>query len=299
MLSDYNAEPTPEERARIVELTRAGLSALRIAETLGTYPERVREIQHEEGIISKHARTKVLPTSELRKAWYDGCHDAEIARRTGVSASAVRKWRKQEGLPARTYIRRGPQHRAWNRKEARRLYEAGLSDARIADAVGVSQPTICKWRRESGLPANFRRPFSEDDIRMLYGEGLTDREIGRRLGVSETVAAHWRKSNELPPNTPEFDTERARELYDRGLVDREIAEALGTTRVVVRNWRGRNGLSGNGAPKFDHETAYRMWEEGASDGQIAKELGNTAAAVYQWRRRNGLKANGRSGCRTE
>lgn len=42
----------------------------------------------------------------------------------------------------------------WDKVRALELYQAGLPEDQIADDVGVKPSTICRWRRENGLPAH-------------------------------------------------------------------------------------------------------------------------------------------------
>lgn len=52
----------------------------------------------------------------------------------------------------------------WNEKKAKELYDAGYTDAAIAEAVGTRKNNIFAWRKRRKLPANGKRTVS-------YAEG--------------------------------------------------------------------------------------------------------------------------------
>ena len=279
-----------EDISRVLEMTALGLSTLQIAQKFNTYSGRIREIQRQAGVESRFKRA--LPVDKLLEAWKDGCHDAEIARRAGVTQTAVKKWRESEGLKRhvfdRSHIDYSP---VWDQKKARQLYDKGLSDARIAVKVGVSSATIGKWRRSIGLSPNYRKSINSDSIMELYKQGLNDSQIARKLNSSAPRIRKWRERNSLPQNIISLDEDEALKLYQEGLIDREIAERMGITRTMVVNWRKRTGLRANGGSVMDMDVVREMWEDGKNDCEIARHFKVTSGAVRAWRIRNGLPSN--------
>jgi transposase-like protein len=66
-----------------------------------------------------------------------------------VSASTVRRWLKDAGIPRRPA---GGRSRAPSREELYRLYQAeGLSITQIGERYGVSQSTAHNWLRAAGV----------------------------------------------------------------------------------------------------------------------------------------------------
>lgn len=82
-----------------------------------------------------------------------------------------------------------------------RLYKEGLSDPKMAEALGVSCDTVRRWRRRNGLPNNFRRTAQQENLLMnLWLSGKNDREIAEAVGRAPSTISEWRKKNGLPPN---------------------------------------------------------------------------------------------------
>jgi hypothetical protein len=113
------------------------------------------------------------------------------------------------------------------------LYEAKSPDAEIARELGVSRPTVRRWRRESGLPRLFGR-----------GEG------------------GWRNGRLACYVVVGEEESRALALYRAGASDGAIGEKLGRDRTTIMDWRRRRGLPSNNAirPKADNP-AFRcaLW----------------------------------------
>jgi hypothetical protein len=90
---------------------------------------------------------------KIRKQLYDsGYHDYEIARRLGVTPSAICSWRKSRGLSPNGKV--GGSHLSDRMDERSELYELGLSDADIARRQGVTRQAIWLWRQKKNLPKN-------------------------------------------------------------------------------------------------------------------------------------------------
>lgn len=186
-------------------------------------------------------------------------------------------------------------HRTWDTKRALELYNKGLSDDRIGEAVGVSSHAIAAWRNSCGLPIHARVRWSRKQAQELIDEGYTNKEIAEALGTTVTAITCWRVAGAGNPNGSHhrWDTEKAHQLYEAGCTDKQIAEAIGIKTKSFGDWRRRKGLPANRAApsgptrKWDISKAQILYDEGKSDAEIAALLNTTPAAVSSWRRECG------------
>lgn len=92
--------------------------------------------------------------------------------------------------------------------KARELYDKGLSDVKIGEAIGWSAFSVGKWRRKNELPCTTelgRRPAQLEEYKdgvpyRMWQDGANDAEIGRAVGVNKSAIANWRARNRLPSN---------------------------------------------------------------------------------------------------
>ena len=81
------------------------------------------------------------------------------------------------------------------------LYKEGAGDLELADALGVTKSTVCKWRKMMRLQPNGQRQrrtgLDEARAMQLYNDGLCDLDMAEALGVSRNTVADWRKRNDL------------------------------------------------------------------------------------------------------
>jgi transposase len=77
-----------------------------------------------------------------------------------------------------------------HRRQFMELYDQGLSDRKIGEALGFSRTTVGDFRRRLGLPAHFKfsRPSLTDEeklrIRELHSEGLPINKIAEKISRS-------------------------------------------------------------------------------------------------------------------
>lgn len=81
-----------------------------------------------------------------------GKTDVEIAAALNVHRTTISAWRSKNGL--KPNIAKRPPTIRIDEQEAMRLYNLGLGDAQIANQLGLSPPTICRWRRMRCLLSN-------------------------------------------------------------------------------------------------------------------------------------------------
>lgn len=126
---------------------------------------------------------KRIDHDEALRMHRDGKTDRQIAKHFGVSHSAIWQWRQRQGLPLNL---ESDEYRArFDRNEALRLYQLGLSDRAIATPLGVTARAIYKWRKRQGMPANhqYRKGGGEEIVgKGGQGGGRDAGGAGRRDG---------------------------------------------------------------------------------------------------------------------
>jgi uncharacterized protein YjcR len=144
---------SPAELRRLYEQQR--LVPAEIGERVGVSGRTVRAWLQQLGIPlrprAERRRRHLPPTpAQLRRRYLaDGLSIGQLANRYGVSASTVKRWLKDAGIPRRPP---GGQSQAPSREELRRLYQAeGLSTTQIGERYGVSQGTAHNWLRAAGV----------------------------------------------------------------------------------------------------------------------------------------------------
>ncbi len=140
-------------------------------------------------------------------------------------------------------------------EKARALYEQGLNDRQIAEAVNVSANTVNRWRTANGLMKTAKPGIDEEKARALYAQGMNDPQMAAELGTNRRNVSAWRARNRLGANATrggsrrmprgsrtQIDEAAARKLYDRGRSDKEISRVLGVSEHTISQWRQKNGL---------------------------------------------------------
>ena len=94
-------------------------------------------------------------------------------------------------------------------KKMMELYNQGMTDGQIAEAVGSSKSAVYGWRKRNDLKPNVEPPqrtprFSRKLFRLLYEQGLSDAKIARRMKCGVTSVGRWRRQIGLPPNGKPF-----------------------------------------------------------------------------------------------
>lgn len=213
--------------------------------------------------------------------WEDGRTDSEIAEIMGIERKTVVGWRRAHNLPPNMPPKPEPKPAPKPKpepkpeppkpepkppKQSRRtglqdfpermaLYQQGMNDAQIAEAVGATRNAIANWRAKRNLPrvqnGRLRMDAGSEEKRMeLYRQGLNDCQISRELGVTDTSIRLWRKARGLPSNRPvkRLSPEQAAlrmQMYEAGASDREIGEALGLNPNNINVWRQLKKLKCN------------------------------------------------------
>lgn len=185
-------------------------------------------------------------------------------------------------------------------REIGKWYSRGLSDEQIAIQANTQWYKVAQWRKERGLPSNFRkRKFDSEKARKLYDQGMTDVEISRAIGMSAATIYKWRAREGLDANRMKKKLvkemqELREELYRAGESDQTIAERTGTKLGTVRAWRQYHNLKANDQrklPKYDRDKMREYYRQGMSDSEIGMRLGCYHSTVAAWRKENGLPPN--------
>jgi transposase len=144
---------SPAELRRLYEQQR--LVPAEIGERVGVSGRTVRAWLQRLGIPLRpqpERRRRHLPPTQaqLRRRYVaNGWSIGRLADRYEVSASTVRRWLKDAGIPRRLP---GGRSQAPSPEELRRLYQAeGLSTTQIGERYGVSQGTAHRWLQAAGV----------------------------------------------------------------------------------------------------------------------------------------------------
>lgn len=138
---------------------------------------------------------------ELQELYNKGLSDGEIAREIGSVKSTIYQWRHRNNLPPN--VKNQTHKTKYDYAEFRRLWDKGLSDSKIAKAVGCAMSTVNRWRMLEGLASHGLSGsvpvFDRARMRELYDKGLNDPAIAREIGCGSSAVSKWRIRENLPP----------------------------------------------------------------------------------------------------
>jgi Homeodomain-like domain-containing protein/HNH endonuclease len=127
---------------------------------------------------------------EAIRQFYEAGHTVrQCVERFGFSNGAWHHAVSRGVIVVRDQAPRRP--RGETRQHVARLVSAGLTQAEIARALGLSKPTVCFHMRNLGIPATpaLARRFDWDEIRAYYDAGHSFRECLRIFGFSRAAWA--------------------------------------------------------------------------------------------------------------
>jgi HNH endonuclease len=133
------------------------------------------------------------PGSHMQSLLDAGVSLAEVARRTGVPYSLVRRYRDRGGTTATSGSDRSnfaaPGIQSTTADEVRRLLAAGLSRAEISRRLEVAKGTVTYHARRLGLPVDHRaaRRYDWSAVQAYYDEGHTVLECCTQFGFSSAT----------------------------------------------------------------------------------------------------------------
>ena len=191
---------------KCLELYKKGESDQYIASVLNLNPNTVWKWRKRNGLIKPtlRGRNPDLSLNKLCMSLYeDGLNDDEIARRIQLSPISIMKWRKEHNLPLLcNKVKKivGEVH-----GKCLRLYNNKMSDASIANIVGVNENTIRHWRNENNLKPNQKKVKIEHFC--SYKKALPPEKhehMRKFLSIIETMKSR---------RYTEIDLKKIREVY--------------------------------------------------------------------------------------
>jgi DNA-binding CsgD family transcriptional regulator len=189
-------ERTADNIKKFKQLYYEGLSDRKIGNILGICIDTARKIRHDLGLPPQPLSRKYVNTEELKHYMAIGLTDKEIGDIFGVSDRTIYERRCDIGL-----FRRKKQtlFENINIDDFKKLYTAGMSDVKIAKALGVqNQALIREIRNYLGLAPNNGKKHLK--MRELYDLELSDNKIAETLKVRKNDVTTWRQSHKLPAN---------------------------------------------------------------------------------------------------
>lgn len=122
---------------------------------------------------------------------------------------------------------------------AMELFNEGLDDLQIAEALGETKNRVVEWRYRMHLLRP--RGGASEKQKQQRAEGLYGKKPPKeafqpkKKSAVELLLGKQKKYGRL-------DTARARELYDQGLGDQRIGNELDVAKETVASWRRKSGL---------------------------------------------------------
>lgn len=126
--------------------------------------------------------------SVIRQFHEAGHSAAECQKQFGISNGAWHHAAQRGAIQPRPGdLVRKP--RGLTRGQVQQLLAEGLTQAEIADRIGISRPTVCFHMRQLGAPARqeFAQRYNWAEIRAFYEEGHSRNECMRRFGFSRNA----------------------------------------------------------------------------------------------------------------
>ena len=148
------------------------------------------------------------------------------------------------------------------------LFNEGLEDLAIAEALGETVTRIKEWRRRTRLLRP--RGGASEKQKKQRAEGLYGKKPPKeafqpkKKSAVELLLGKQKAYGRL-------DKERARELYDQGLGDQRIGDELDVAKETVASWRRRNGLPSQ--PERAKARLREMEEVEAMENDSTKTVG--------------------------
>lgn len=127
------------------------------------------------------------------------------------------------------------------RKTITAMFNDGMSDQQIADAMGKQRYFITNAREYFGLMRD-RQPEYEKRVKAIYEmwqAGKSDEEIGKAMDMTTIAVSAFRRRQGWT-STGKLNPKRVALLkpwFDQGLNDVEIYKATGINRSTIRKYR--------------------------------------------------------------
>ena len=186
-----------------------------------------------------------FPMAKTRRIDWDAqplgkLSDPELAKKLGVTPSAVCRARQRRGISAKFVSI------DWDAQPLGKL-----SDPELAKKLGVTPPAVRKARLRRGIPSFiFRRAAARSDsdwAEQPLGK-ITDSELARRLGITRGTVRRAREKRGIPPLTTRGDPKNRYAINWDTITtlgkhpDAVIARRLGTSEGAVGMARKSRGI---------------------------------------------------------
>lgn len=286
-------EKTVDNIEKFKQLYSEGLSDRKIGNALGICIDTARKIRHDLGLPPQPLSRKHVNTEELIRYLTIGLTDKEIGAIFGVSAHTIYERRRDIGLFRR-------QKQTWfeniNMDDFKKLYAEGMSDVRIAEALGIqNRALIREIRHHFALAPNQGR--HNEKKRELYSAGMSDRQIAKIIKGKKKSVAAWRRNHGLPPNksnstlsvvleakllnineneTVQPNSESS--TYDPGTIENFVGKEIKKNTIVFTFT----------TEKTNNDILKQLFTKGFSDAEIAKYFDVSERTISNRRRNLGL-----------
>jgi len=180
------------------------------SELVETLPDGTRRyrIFKDSSPIKQRRRFMAEYEKRFRELYDQELNDREIGDTLGFSDTTVGKFRNKLGLPPHHKIRSTARRISEYHMQFMELYNQGLSDRQIGEALDFHKGTVSVYRRKKlGLPAHFKFGnieivFSEEEkkkIREMRSSGASINKIAQEFGIS--VLTMLKKCREMGMDT--------------------------------------------------------------------------------------------------
>lgn len=226
------------------------------------------------------------------RAYCKACmHPDAMARLLGVPVHTIRNdlttMRLRRTRPAQSF----PTLAKCSPTEIQGLLDQGMSHAKVAERLGVSDQAVGKFCKANGLTnrAQMQRQAKvferRERVRLLSDEGLSIAKMAERLGVTRGLVSSDRAKLKLPrqgplgPTLAKFSPSAIQGLLDRGLTQGKLAKRLGVSHQAVSQFCLANGLTNPAHARRRKKITERqemvrlLSAEGLSIAEMAERLG--------------------------
>ena len=208
----------PMDELRAMELFREGLDDLQIAEALGETKNRVVEWRYRMHLLRPRGGASEKQKKQRAEGLYGKNPPKEVfqPKKKAAIELLLGKQKKYGRLDT---------------ERARELYDQGLGDQRIGDALDVAKETVASWRKKNGL-------LSQPERAKALLRDIREGETMKKDSIMAAVEIRPEEVNqaELPKETAEEAPIGNETLTVRGLcaiAQRLLDFGLGEARVSI------------------------------------------------------------------
>ena len=139
---------------KAIRLIQSGMSDTEISNKLKISRQRIHQIRKAAGVPPQRNAQKQEHLEKIKELYLRGMNDHLIAEQIGIRSETVGLYRRNNlHLPALTHT--GHREEILKKmKKIKALCAKNLTDKRIAEKLGMSQPQVMKLRREMGISSS-------------------------------------------------------------------------------------------------------------------------------------------------